>query len=136
MPQVTTAEVSYVNQPNKNPNYGSIKTKDGTYYSVRKSELGMFEKGKVYTFEFSTNEKGYHSFTRMTGGDDHPANKPNGNGGGSYKDASPETAERIFVCGVVNGWAQAGKIGVSSSELVDAVSVAREAWAGTLGAPE
>lgn len=134
MPQVTTAEVQYVNQPSKNPNFGSIKTKDGTYYSVRKSQLGLFEKGKVYTFEFSTNEKGYHSFERMMGGDDHPSNKSNGNG--TYKDASPETAERIFVCGVVNGWAHAGKIGVSASELADAVTVAREAWAGTLGAPE
>lgn len=128
-----TVKAVYVNQPGKNPKYGSIKGDDGHYYSIPVDRLGDFKQGESYSFEYSTqNVKGrdYYTFTRFT----DASAKPAANGNGAYRDASPETAERIFVCGVVNGWAHSGLVKVDGQSLENAVLIARQAWLNTLGA--
>ena len=131
MPQVTV-KAQYVNRPGKNPKYGSIKSADGNYYSIPVDRLDDFKQGETYSFEYTVqNVKGrdYYTFTRFADASAKPA--PNGNG--AYRDASPETAERIFVCGVVNGWAHSGKINPNAEELENAVLAARQAWLDTFG---
>lgn len=138
MPQVTV-KATYVNQPNKIPDFGSIKGDDGNYYNIPKDRLADFKQGNTYTFEYSAkagkNGKTYYDFQRFVN-EAGPAPKPatNGNGNGRAYDASPETAERIFVCGVVNGWAHAGLIQMNPDDLSNAVLAARQAWRDTFGA--
>ncbi len=41
-------EVAFVNRPNKNPKFGSIKGTDGIYYSVGADVLDRYRKGMVF----------------------------------------------------------------------------------------
>ncbi len=41
-------EVAFVNRPNKNPKFGSIKGTDGIYYSVGADVLDRYRKGQVF----------------------------------------------------------------------------------------
>lgn len=53
--QEATIKVEYVNAPDKNPAFGSVKA-DGIYYSVPANMLGQFEQGKTYVVGFTTTE--------------------------------------------------------------------------------
>jgi len=76
MPQIT-AIPKFVNAPSKTK-YASINV-EGVYYSFdpAKIPLSSFTKGVAATFEYTTNEKGYHNISRVI----HSANS-SGLGGG------------------------------------------------------
>src|SRR5690242_2949452 len=97
---MTTAQVTvqYVNQPNKNPKYGSIKTAELGYVSVPAENLNQFSQGEVCTINYSTNPKGYHNLNQKVSAAT-PAPAMNGHAqpalAGSAKD------ESIFVQAMV-----------------------------------
>ena len=41
-------EVAFVNRPNKNPKFGSIKGTDGNYYSIGADVLDRYRKGQTF----------------------------------------------------------------------------------------
>jgi hypothetical protein len=72
MPQARVT-IDYVNQPNKNPKYGSIKTKEVGYVSVVKEALGQFTPNEVCTISYTTNPNGYHNLVQKMAGAGKPA---------------------------------------------------------------
>lgn len=57
-------EVAFVNRPNKNPKFGSIKGTDGNYYDISANVLDRYRKGMVFDAPVKTREyqgKTYYS---------------------------------------------------------------------------
>ena len=50
-----TITAEYINQPDKNPDFGSVKS-GSIYYGVPRAMLSQFEKGKTYTVGYTTTE--------------------------------------------------------------------------------
>lgn len=48
-----TIKAEFVNPPDKNPDYGSIKA-DGKYWSVPANMVSQFQKGQTYTVGYTT----------------------------------------------------------------------------------
>ncbi len=48
--------VAFVNKPQEEGKKGSIRTDDGTYYSVVPNQLGLFRPGATYEVEFSERQ--------------------------------------------------------------------------------
>ena len=129
--QTAQVTVAYVNEPQKNPNYGSIKSADGIYYGVHKSKLHLFNKGQTYNIVYTTNEKGYHSFKEFVGGPSLSVFVPastNTPAAPGYAANGSNRDEHIFVCGVVNNAIRAGTLPLGVSEIAHAVRVARSAY--------
>ena len=61
---IAQVTIDYVNQPNKNPKYGSIKTKELGYVSVPDESLSQFHQGETCQINYSTNPKGYHNLNQ------------------------------------------------------------------------
>lgn len=127
-----TVTPDFVNQPRKNPKFGSIKVGD-TYYSVPVSMLSQFQPKQQYVITYETSDAGYHNVKTV---------KPVGGGasitamqGGKYGATDDATAERIFVCGALNAFITAGKIEASAESVRKAVDALRTAWRQTFGAP-
>lgn len=134
MPQMSTATVTpdFVNQPRKNPKFGSIKVGD-TYYSVPVSMLSQFQPKQPYIITYETSDAGYHNVKTV---------KPAGGSaslstiqGGKYGATDDVTAERIFCCGALNAFITAGKIEPSAEAVRKATDALRTAWRQTFGAP-
>lgn len=127
-----TVTVQYVNQPkDASKSYGSIKTQDGKFISVHRDKLGLFQKGGSYVVEYETTDKGYHNFKRIVSAEPGPGH----NSQGATPPARNEdlaTAERIFVCGIVNAAVGAGH-STDWGSLVPLVNNARNAFAFTFG---
>lgn len=127
---IETVTVQYVNQPKAGKSYGSIKVADGRYISVHQDKLGLFRKDGTYVIETEQNGQ-YHNFKRIVS--DQSASAPQGatpnSSSGRNDDA---TAERIFVCGIVNAAVGAGH-DLSGQGLVDLVRRCRKVWAYTFG---
>lgn len=102
-------EVQYINQPDKNPDFGSIRAADKTYYGVHKSKLGDFEKGNTYEITYTTKNirgKDYHTVS-----DSRPISRTAEAAQKVLNNAYPGTASgvgdrdknrHIFVCGIMN----------------------------------
>jgi hypothetical protein len=104
-----TIDVQYVNPPAAGKKMGNLKLKDGSYYSVSPAMLGQFRNGGTYEVtydEHDYNGKMYRTVktVKQTGA------AVNGTGGGRYGATDDVTARRIFICGILNGLAHAGKI--------------------------
>ena len=119
--QTAQVTVAYVNEPQKNPNYGSIKSADGIYYGVHKSKLHLFNKGQTYNIVYTTNEKGYHSFKEFAA-PTPSASPPPAHAANGSRD------EHIFVCGIVNNAIRAGTLTLGVAEIAHAIRVARSAY--------
>ncbi len=50
--------VAFVNRPNKNPKFGSIKGEDGIYYSVGADVLDRYRKGMTFDAPVASREYG------------------------------------------------------------------------------
>lgn len=126
-------KVTYVNQPQANKVNGSIKVEDGTYYGVKPGMLGLFQPNNTYEIQYESSDfkgKTYHKVISVK-----PA--PAANDGVApakvgYK-TDDVTAERIFVCGIVNAALTSSQIAPQTTDLVQVVNSAREAWRQTLG---
>jgi hypothetical protein len=105
MPQAKVT-IDYVNQPNKNPKYGSIKTQELGYVSVAKEALGQFMQNEVCTISYATNPKGYHNLVQKMAHVPRPAaNGPIAGVAAAMTEVRAADVNRnrhIFVCGAVN----------------------------------
>ncbi len=54
-------------------------------------------------------------------------------GGGKYGTTDLTTAERIYVCGILNAWVRRPDAEVTVNALVAVTNAAREAWGETFG---
>lgn len=123
-----TVTVQYVNPPKEaGKSYGSIKTQDGKFISVHKDKLNLFQKGGSYVVEYETTQQGYHNFKGLVGGQ---TALPTAAAAPRQDDMA--TAERIFVCGVVNQSVAAGH-STAWPDLVTLINNARNAFAFTFG---
>jgi hypothetical protein len=137
----------FVNPPEKNPNYGSIKLDNNLRISVRASELSQFFRGQVYTLEYSTNENGYHSLVKafpQTNGGGMPQSPPppqtaprkvwkpsgNGNGYGAKRNGSSNDM-MIFVTGVVGRTMQSGQF--TMQDIMQLTTIAKDAYEAHFG---
>lgn len=106
-----TVTVAYVNQPAEGKKQGNIKTDGGDYYGVAPAMLGQFQPKGKYEITYESrdyNGKTYHTVktVKALGG---PAPSTTGSGG-KYGATDETTARRIFICGILNSLAHAGKI--------------------------
>lgn len=125
-----TVTVAFVNQPKEaGKSYGSIKTADGKFISVHRDKLGLFQKGGSYVVEYETTDRGYHNFKALV----QQAGQANGHTAAPpARNEDLATAERIFVCGIVNAAVGAGHQ-TDWPSLVPLVNNARNAFAFTFG---
>lgn len=124
-----TITVQYVNPPEEGKRWGSVKATNRQYYGVAADDMAKFQKGATYEVEYETKE--IRGKTYRTIKSARPAQQANG--AGSYRgDASPETAERIYVCGIVNAAVHAG-IKPEADTLAHITNNARMAWHRTFG---
>jgi hypothetical protein len=134
----------YVNQPGKNPKFGSIKLDNpAIYVSVPSDQLPLFQRGKVETIEYSTTSEGYHNLKRLivdSGPPTPQAAPPKQNGGGwkstpadpertntsKWQPKSQEEQLAIFVTGVVGRAMQSGKF--EAQDILMLTTMAKDAY--------
>lgn len=112
---VAQVTVDFVNPPKEGKKFGSIKTKELAYVSVKPSDLGQFTKGSAYQIEYTETAEGYKNFVRIVG-------KPNGAAPNGARNA--DSARDIFVTGVVGRAMGSGKFGMDEIGLLTAKAVA------------
>ena len=130
-----TISVKYVNQPDKNPDYGSLKDANGNYWGVPKNMLSQFQPDHSYCV-------GYTTFTAKTGKEYHTIKEikvdapgqptphtdkllshvgrnhaPNGNG----QRMNGDKDRFIFMCGALNRFIQTGKLSVDADQIEVAI---------------
>lgn len=114
-----TIVVKYVNQPQKNPDYGSVKDDQGQYWSVPKNLLTAFPGPGTYSIEYTISDKGYKNVKSVKNPETPAAghNQPptNGHTNGNGKDRF------IFMCGAINRAIQAGKVPINSEAIALAI---------------
>jgi hypothetical protein len=132
--KTATVEVAYVNQPQAGKKEGSIKTKDGVYYGVKPTLLGLFQQGGTYEINFdTTNFKGkdYHHVQAVK-----PvavASTGAASGGGNSK----AVQEHIFVCGAFNNAMHGGQVDIRDElGMIEAVNRLREVYKRTFANPQ
>lgn len=134
-----TVTVQYVNQPKEGQRKGSIKTTDGSYYGVWPDKLGLFTKGGTYQIEFtetvSDSGKVFRDFKQMVGAPTQGgySGPRRGSNGGNYRPTAPQDAERMFVCSILNAFAQSDTDVRLDEGLVDHVNTLRHVWQETFG---
>lgn len=127
---MTQITVEFVNQPSKNPKFGSIKGADGVYYSIGAGVLERYRKGMSFDAPVTSrdyNGKTYYSIPDSfdpSKSSETTAAKPavNGhsNGNGQTKDAA------MFVMGVVGRSMGSGKFETQDIPLLAKAALA--AW--------
>ena len=89
-----TITVEYVNEPDKNPDFGSVRA-GGRYYGVPKNMLSQFNKGQTYTVGYTETEgktgKIFYNLKEIRSAAAATASPPTGhnnppNGNGADKD--------------------------------------------------
>lgn len=131
MTNTETVQVQYVNPPKPGKKMGSIKTADGRYMGVWPDKLTRFQQGGTYTIKTETQG----DFTKVVdvvtdgGGQEQQAPQQQRPAGRPTDDA---TAERIYVCGIVNAAVSNG-VEPTTASLVEITKAAREAYRQTFG---
>ena len=127
--------------PPKNPGWSaSIKASDGNYYGIKETMVAGLSEGQTITADIRTQEKNgktYRDIIKLHGDAPAPDVKPAPAAStGRYGAQDDATAERIFVCGLINAVApkvfEAHK-NITSEQLTALVQVARVTWSETLG---
>lgn len=134
--QHATITVAYLNQPQAGKKNWSIKTSDGTYYSVPAGLAGMFQQGGTNTITYEDklfNGKVFHMIRDAKPAQQQaspaPAPQSQYNGGGSPS-AHQSKDEHIFLCGIINQAVSSGQINPHNATEIVAVGIAaREAYA-------
>ena len=76
-----TITVEYVNPPEKNPDFGSVRA-GGRYYGVPKDLLSQFNKGQTYTIGYTETEgktgKIFYNLKEIRSAAPAPASRSNG----------------------------------------------------------
>lgn len=118
-----------------------IKDNLGQYFGVRAEIAETLREGQVINADIRTKEKDgatYRDIIKIHdgGASQAKATTAPASSNGRYGAHDDATAERIFVCGVVNAVAPKiyEKLGtIDSEKLAALVQVARVTWASTLG---
>jgi hypothetical protein len=161
--QTAMVEVKYVNPPKPGKTFGSIKGTDNESWPVKADRIAEFEPNNKYEIAFVEGNNGFRNIigvkrivpraevggrTHWTRGQHEPDtvivnNVPPQHGshvgtrnGKEYwqpKPPDPATARRIFICGLVNAWAHNGRIDKSVDAVVEAITIAGEAYDRMLG---
>lgn len=122
----------------------SIKGADGNYYGVKEIVAHGLSEGQTISADIRTKEvngKVYRDIIKINDAGSAALSGPArattpSSPAGKYGAQDDATAERIFVCGVVNAVAPKiyEKLGTIDSEKLSAlVQVARSTWVSTLG---
>lgn len=125
-----TVTVQYVNAPKPGKKMGSIKTADGRYIGCWPDKLVRFQQGGTYTIKTETQG----DFTKVVDvvGNDAPTQQQAPQQRSVGRPTDDATAERIYVCGVVNAAISSG-LEVTTGTLVGITNAAREAYRQTFG---
>lgn len=137
-----TITVQYVNPPKPGKKKGSVKSVAGKTYGVWPDKLDLFQPGGTYVVEVEQNEfngQTYYGVKRVIGGP--PAGGSNGTAApatepmGARRQTDDATAERIYVCGIVNAAVPGllDKGSLNGVALVKLTNEARQAWRQTFG---
>lgn len=120
-----TVQVKFVNPPKPGKKMGNIKLEDGSqiYFYPDKHQ---FNKG---SYQVETEMQTWGDKTVEVVKSVQAA----ANGGGKYGQTDLTTAERIYVCGILNAWVGRPDAEVTASALVAVTNAAREAWGETFG---
>lgn len=115
--ETETVTIAYVNQPKKNPKFGSIKTEGGDYISVPVGSLKLFEVGGTYEISYTYDATGqYKNFKSIVGSS--PENKTR----------APAKAEEMFVMGTIGKCLEGVGTYPDAPTLTGWVRTARQAW--------
>lgn len=132
-----TAEITcqYVNQKKAGKTFGSIKSSEGDYYFAMPSMLNSFREGEVCKIEFTEDDsKGslFRQVTKKIGG--APPASPNMPQVRSR--TNPVDSENMFTTALLKSFIEAGKLELSTTEVVAATNAIRQAYRMTFGGSE
>ena len=120
-----TAEITvqYVNYPKEGKKYGSIKSSEGDYFSAMPPMLRMFTTGEVCTIEFKTTPEGYKNLVKKIGTTKAPPLSPP-----PRQRTNPIDTENMFVTALLKSFIEAGKIELSTTDIVAAIQDIKKAY--------
>lgn len=122
-------KVAYVNPVKPGKKNGSIKTEDNQIFGVPPHFLGQFRVGGSYQIEYDTHTwqgQDYKTVGKVVQLAAPESNTVRGN----PRPIDDRTAERIFVCGLLNAAAGNGQLQIGDlGALQSAIAIARAAWA-------
>ena len=127
----TNITVKYVNQPDKKPDYGSVKDAEGKYWSVPKNLLQAFAENTEYAI-------GYTTFTGKDGRDYHtikevkPLAKPNQSNGHAPNGHKNGDGRQMFVCALLKEWMNKIPVGETTT-VISAIECLSDAYDATFG---
>ena len=120
-----------------------IKDNLGNYFGVKEALVSNLSEGQTISADVVTKDKAGKTYRDIVkihgmngGGSAAPSPQTSAPATARYGAQDDATAERIFVCGVVNSVAPKiyEKLGtIDSEKLAALVQVARVTWASTLG---
>lgn len=121
-------EARYVNKPDKNPDFGSIRTPDGTYYGFHKLMLGQFKEGGIYEIFYETKQgrtgKEFHTIKTVKAHESRTAPAAAKVLGDVQRARTNEAdAERMWVCSLLGHAIQGGKLEITRTDIVEAGEV-------------
>lgn len=124
--------------PPKQPGWsGSFKAADGNYYGCKEELVSQIPIGQPVEVEVTTKEKDGKTYRDIKKVVSAAAPKPSApaTNGTRYAATDDTTAERIYVCGILNAWVAhvAPSRDIKPSDLVNVTEAAREAWRQTFG---
>jgi hypothetical protein len=121
----------------------SIKDNLGNYFGVKEALVSNLSEGQTISADVVTKDKAGKTYRDIVkihgmngGGSSAPSHQASAPAAPRYGSQDDATAERIFVCGVVNSVAPKiyEKLGtIDSEKLAALVQIARVTWASTLG---
>lgn len=134
-----TAEITvqYRNEKKPGRKMGNIKTSEGEYYGAPDNILFQFNKGEVCTIEYSESPKQdgsgvWKTITKKLSGAS-PAQKIQPQ---IRARVNPAEAEQMFVAALLKSFIEAGKLNLSTAEIVAATNAIKDAYHRTLGSAE
>jgi hypothetical protein len=133
---MTTITIQKIYPPKQEGWSASIKASTGSYFGIKESLVQGLSEGMTIEADTVSKEKNGKTYTDIVKVHGSQRSGSPLTAKAAYKPTDDATAERIFVCGLVN--AVAPKIyekggNLTSEQLSALVQVARATWAQTLG---
>lgn len=134
-----TAEITvqYRNEKKPGKPMGSLKSSEGVFYGCPDNLLFQFTVGEVCTIEYSETPKKsgdgtWKTVTKKLSGAS-PAQKTQPQ---IRARVNPAEAEQMFVAALLKSFIEAGKLELSTAEIVAATNAIKDAYHRTLGSSE
>ena len=126
----------FVNPPKPGKRNGSIKSAEGDYYWGSQATIAEFRQGEVVKIEYTTKPKDgggeWRTIVKKIGG--APPVSPNIPQVRAR--SNPSDSEQIFTTALLKEFIAAGKIELSTAEIIAAVNALRSAYRNTFGGTE